>query len=226
MAFGPWGAGAMSAGSDLITTGLNYFGNKEAGRMNQDFARDQAREQMAFQERMSNTAHQREVVDLRAAGLNPILSAGGGASSPSGSSGSAQIQAANMDLDLSGAVASAQQASKLAQELDNMKTAKDAAKAATEVDKETARVRRAEAALAEANSASAPAIKSFNQRFGAEINAIKQWGSALAPAASTLRDIGISAGALKMLIPAKAKGLPLRPGPPGYPNMEFMKPKD
>lgn len=44
-------------------------------QQNNQWSAQQAALQRDWQERLANTAHQREIADLKAAGLNPVLSA-------------------------------------------------------------------------------------------------------------------------------------------------------
>lgn len=86
-----------------VASGAQWFANNYSARQSQSRAHD-------FTEYMSSTAHQREVADLRAAGLNPILSGTGGHGAPGG----AGVAPGTPGLDL---VSSAYQGARMRDEL-------------------------------------------------------------------------------------------------------------
>lgn len=82
------GSGIGSAFGDMISSDEQRSYNESLISSANQYNSLEAEKNRQFQKMMSDTAHQREIKDLKAAGLNPILSGmgGSGSSTPSGSS--------------------------------------------------------------------------------------------------------------------------------------------
>lgn len=99
--------------ASLISAGGSIAGNLAGGLITNSQNRRNAQIQMDYQTNMSNTAHQREMADLKAAGLNPLLTATGGAGAST-----SQGAMATMENVLSPGITSAIDASRLKKEID------------------------------------------------------------------------------------------------------------
>lgn len=131
-----WSHTGLIVGVGFLDALTNFISGRDTNRSQETMAANQ----MDFQKEMSNTAHQREVNDLKAAGLNPTLSASGsGASSPAGAQASLTAPKLELTPLIMGAMSLFQKDRELAQtdariKNENLSTAADVANKTSDTD--------------------------------------------------------------------------------------------
>lgn len=88
------GSRSTNSAQDARQVNVQDFNSQEA-QVNRDWSANQAAITRDYQERLSNSAYQRAVSDMRAAGINPMLAySQGGASVPVGATGASSAASA------------------------------------------------------------------------------------------------------------------------------------